>query len=495
MSPSSPLPDNEVEPVAYINREHTFAQYVFISLGLALCIFVDIFQYSMPLAFLPSVLEDRGHSPMKIATAIGVYYWTGFLGGLCITAYQIWHALYVKEQGNEVTPYATVCRHLKYLIVGLFLATITLFIQAMHPRWSVHTTCRFVQGFIGAFIFFYSFLLCVAVFKGQQQVTAMSGVSCAVVVAEVFGSFLGAVVFDMYGQGAVFYFLGVVSILIQGYLVAILYIVRPTYEANPSPPSLFREPKPEVQDTDADVAADGSWMSMITPQPAGVARFATLLRSRQFACANLLITMSAVIKGSVEEMLPFHGDHQWGYDPLQIGQLFCTIAVSYMMAAAIVTNFWTMLGRAQVGCSALWLSMYGISAWVAFSIAFYSRNSTTLTVTLAGHGFCCGLVFTAAAQLIADVIDHEEGSFKEAANGIWNATWEAGGSLGFFLGGLLAERYDGQLALLMRYLICAFVTALCMLVVAFWPSTSEPRTKDGKLLGKAGATHDYGSTA
>merc|ERR1719253_1378655 len=97
MSPSSHISDNEGEPIEYINREHTPCQYVFIALGLALCIFVDIFQYSMPLAFLPSVLEDRGHSPMKIATAIGVYYWTGFLGGLVITSYQIWRLLYVKE--------------------------------------------------------------------------------------------------------------------------------------------------------------------------------------------------------------------------------------------------------------------------------------------------------------------------------------------------------------------------------------------------------------
>merc|ERR1719440_683117 len=99
--------------------------------GLSLCITVDILQYSMPLAFLPSVLEDRGHSPMRIATAIGIYYWTGFLGGLVITSYQVWRCLYEKHQeGQEITTYETVCRHIKYLIIGLGIGTLTLFLQA-----------------------------------------------------------------------------------------------------------------------------------------------------------------------------------------------------------------------------------------------------------------------------------------------------------------------------------------------------------------------------
>lgn len=215
------------------------------------------------------------------------------------------------------------------------------------------------------------------------------------------------------------------------------------------------------------------------------------MSSRQFACANLLITMAAVIKGSVEEMLPFHGDHQWGYDPLQIGQLFCAIAVSYMIAAAFVCQSWTLLGRFQVGCSSCWLLMLGVSAWMAFAVASYHKDGRTLMMTLAGYGFACGLAFTAAAQLIADVIDHEEGPFKDAANGIWNTVWEAGGSLGFFLGGLLAERYNDQLTLLMRYVIGSVITAFCMLVVYLWPAATPP-AKASKLSDKA---FDYGSTA
>merc|ERR1719395_349596 len=80
-----------------VRRNHSWPVCYCYACGLSLSITVDILQYSMPLAFLPSVLEDRGHSPEMIATAIGVYYWTGLLGGLLITAYQIWKMLYKKE--------------------------------------------------------------------------------------------------------------------------------------------------------------------------------------------------------------------------------------------------------------------------------------------------------------------------------------------------------------------------------------------------------------
>jgi hypothetical protein len=63
---------DESGPMQYIDREHTWQKYIFILSSVSMCITVDILQYSMPLAFLPSVLEDRGNSPMKIATAIGV---------------------------------------------------------------------------------------------------------------------------------------------------------------------------------------------------------------------------------------------------------------------------------------------------------------------------------------------------------------------------------------------------------------------------------------
>merc|ERR1719162_177174 len=89
----------------FINREHTTLRYVFILCSVSMCITVDILQYSMPLAFLPSVLEDRGHSPEMIATAIGVYYWTGLLGGLVLTSYEIWKMMCVpKTHEVDITP-------------------------------------------------------------------------------------------------------------------------------------------------------------------------------------------------------------------------------------------------------------------------------------------------------------------------------------------------------------------------------------------------------
>merc|ERR1719162_1694381 len=105
---------DEAAPEHYINRDHTWLQYVFILTSVAMCITVDILQYSMPLSFLPSVLEDRGHSPMKIATAIGVYYWTGFLGGLIITSYQIWRVINGSSRDDRVTTVANAKRQIKY---------------------------------------------------------------------------------------------------------------------------------------------------------------------------------------------------------------------------------------------------------------------------------------------------------------------------------------------------------------------------------------------
>merc|ERR1719171_1819049 len=183
----------------------------------------------MPLPFLPSVLEDRGHSPEMIATAIGVYYWTGLLGGLCLTSYEVWKMLYTKEEhGVDITPFPTVLRQIKIIIFNLGIGVITLFIQANNPRWHVHTACRFVQGFVGAFLFFYVFLLNVAVFKQQQQVVAMTFASCACVLAELVGPLLGSVIYDSYGQRTVFWFLGIVSVVNQLMLVAVIFMVRST---------------------------------------------------------------------------------------------------------------------------------------------------------------------------------------------------------------------------------------------------------------------------
>jgi len=512
---------NEVEePVKYVEREHSQSKCVFMVCGLAMCITVDILQYSMPLAFLPSVLEDRGHSPIHIATCIGIYYWTGFLGGFIITSYQIWRVLYEKQslrevmKSNEVSEYMQVCNQIKYLIIGLGIGAITLFAQALRPTWQVHTACRFMQGFAGAFIFFYTFLTCVALFREGQQIFAMTMASCALNVAEVFGSFMGAVLFDTWGQRSVFWFLGVVSILNQVYLIAVLYMVNHQevpVASKPSPLSRQNTPAqlrqrialhtppptpPPGQVGPPSVLEPRECGCFPKTQPGACQRLKSMMESRPLVCSCLLITMSAVIKGSIEEMLPFHADHRWGYDPMQIGEMFCTIAIAYILSAGIVGHIWVGLGNYQIVFSAYWIMMVGIVAWLVFAAVSYFRDGAILSMTLAAYGVCLGMTHTPAALLLAACIDHEEGSAKDAVNGIWNTMWEAGGSLGFLLGGLLAERYHEQMALLTSYAICAVATSLCMVTIASWPEEGfgciDDKVSD---QGSKDSERGYGSTA
>jgi MFS family permease len=481
----APSREEVEEPVTYVDREHTTYQYAVIMAAFSMCITVDILQYSMPLAFLPSVLEDRGHKVENIATAIGIYYWAGFLGGLSVTTYEVWKAFYLKEEhgAHGLTLYSTAKRHIKFLVFGLGIGVATLFIQALSPRWQTHVICRFIQGFAGAYIFFYVFLLNVAVFKGQQQVTAMTCASCATVVAELAGPLLGSLLFDQFGQRATFWFLGFVSLINQGMLVLALYTIKHTegLESPTASPAI----SPALPDeTDAQTKA---WW---TPQPGAWPKMKALFQNPTFICANLIILMAGMIKGSVEEMLPFHADHQWHYDPVMIGQLFCTVAVAYLAAAGLVCQFWIALGRFQIGFSAQSIFLLGVTAWMSFCVADYTKNSKVLYCTFGSYGFAAGLAFTAAAQLIAAVVDSQEGHRKDAANGIWNTVWEAGGSTGFALGGLLAHHHEDQMGLTGKFAICAFVIAGCMLAVG-------GVSKDSSLLaaGKVDKAADYGSTA
>lgn len=462
-----------------------------------MCITVDILQYSMPLAFLPSVLEDRGHSPEMIATAIGVYYWTGLLGGICLTSYEVWRMLCSKEHHCEVTTYATVQKQLKIVIFNLGIGVITLFIQANNPRWWVHTSCRFVQGFVGAFLFFYVFLLNVAVFRGQQQVVGMTFASCATVLAELAGPLAGSVLYDAYGQRTVFWFLGVVSFINQGMLIGVMYSVKSTTDIG-SAQIHDRTPSPLMQQAGPDGAAgdpracDGC-LSYFTPQPGALNKLKALVTNPTFICAVLIITMAGVIKGSVEEMLPFHADHQWGYDPVEIGKLFCTTAVAYFISSFIVAYIWTGLGSFQNWFSAQCVVLLGLSTWASFHVAYYYKDETALFGTFAGYGFCAGLTFTAAAQLIAEVVDQAEGHAKDAANGIWNTMWEFGGSTGFALGGFLAHHYQDQMSLVSYFLMASCTVAICMVAVG----SQKVHNEKGKLgkLGKEAAAMDYGGTA
>jgi len=462
---SERIEENEEEYGFTLHRDHTWPSCIFMVCGLSMCITVDILQYSMPLAFLPSVLEDRGHSPLKIATAIGVYYWTGFAGGLIITGYQVFRLVTSKPVRKEVTTLPQTRRQLVYLIVGLGLGSVTLIGQALYPHCFMHTVCRFIQGLAGAFIFFYTFLLSVAMFKGSQQVFAMTAASTALNIAEVLGSSLGAVLFNTWGQRAVFWFLGIVSVLNQVFLVMIINHLR---VGIPSVAGSRMITPPQV------------------PRDQGWSKLKDVLRSQRLGCAVVLIVMAAVVKGSVEEMLPFHADHRWGFDPMKIGKLFSIIAVGYIFSAVACGKVWTYLQGFQVAFSAFWLTVLGGMAWCVFITTTYCKHENVLWAGLLTYGVCLGLTHTPAALLLADAIEHEEGRAKDAVNGIWNTMWEAGGSLGFLLGGLLAENYDGQLRLLSGCSVCCVFSAAVMLAIA-------PRESGPLRLG--GLKAAYGSTS
>lgn len=461
-------------------RNHSSRKCTSIALGLSLCITVDILQYSMPLAFLPSVLEDRGHSSMKIATALGVYYWTGFAGGALITLYKVWHLIFSGAE-EETTSLATAKNQIRFLIYGLLLGSLTLLWQAFSPHCWVHTTCRFIQGLSGSFLFFYTFLLSVSLFKGQQQVFAMTCASIALNVAEVLGSFCGAMLFAWWGQRSVFGFLGIVSFINQFVLVAIMR-------------SLTTEPR-ETEPPSSD-APSGSAEALLLRGPdrivrppqfskSGSKRLLALLTNTRMFVATLLITMAAVVKGSVEEMLPFHADHQWGYEPIVIGEMFFVIAVAYIGAAICAGKVWQRLEGSHVAFSALWLSLLGGAAWCVFAAASYHKDGRLLMIGLVLYGICLGLTHTPAALMLADTIEQEEGAAKDAANGIWNTMWEAGGSLGFLFGGFLADDYASQFRLMSCYAVCCVCCAALMLTVG-WRVESKT-----KLIGDKDS--QYGS--
>merc|ERR1740116_835422 len=105
-------------------------------------------------------------------------------------------------------------------------------------------------------------------------------------------------------------------------------------------------------------------------------------------------------------------------------------------------------------------------AWCVFITTAYCKHENVLWAGLLTYGVCLGLTHTPAALLLADAIEHEEGRAKDAVNGIWNTMWEAGGSLGFLLGGLLAEDYSGQVRLLGGCAVCCILGAGAMLAVA-----------------------------
>merc|ERR1719473_950814 len=182
-------------------------------MAISMCIMVDILQYAMPLPFLPQVLEEEGHTSIWIATVVGGYYWMGFAGGVCITTYQIRRVLKGEKNKGKSLALADVRLHVKYLVAGLFVGTVTLGAQAFYPTFKVHLACRLLQGFVGAFLFFYTYLLSIELFTGRQQIMALTSTSVALNCAEAFGTFLGAWLYTLGDQYLVFISLSIASFI------------------------------------------------------------------------------------------------------------------------------------------------------------------------------------------------------------------------------------------------------------------------------------------
>eukprot|EP00927_Polykrikos_kofoidii_P080288 TRINITY_DN7715_c0_g1_i1.p1 TRINITY_DN7715_c0_g1~~TRINITY_DN7715_c0_g1_i1.p1 ORF type:complete len:474 (+),score=38.12 TRINITY_DN7715_c0_g1_i1:66-1487(+) len=439
-----------------VKPETNFYRCIFIISGISLSITVDILQYSMPLSFLPSVLEDRGHSTIRIASAIGIYYWTGFLGGAMITAYQIWRLLKGSATQDTVAVTASsVKRHILFLVFGLLAGTVTLCCQALYPHYTMHICCRFIQGGAGAFIFFYAFLLSVNLFEpgSDQQNYAMTAPGIALNVAEVFGSLIGACVYKLWGQRFVFWTLGIASIVSQLILVRIYFLVE-----------ALDDPFPAVYPT----TGTDEHTSLVESRR----RLTHLCKNKRLIIAVLLITVAAIVKGSVEQMFPFHAEHQWAMGPLHIGKLFAITAAAYVASAFFVGKSWRRMTSYRIQFSASSIATLGVCATLLFTTSLFTENEACLYAVLAAYGIFLGFTYTPSSLLIADAIDHEEGAARDVVNGIWNTMWEAGGSLGFLLGGCLAHNHAGQIRLMMLNAFICVGCSACVLLLSFAPPPS-----------------------
>jgi len=428
---------------------------MFLAFCVSLAVFVDILQYSMPLAFLPSVLEDSGHEPMEIAAAIGVYYWTGFAGCAIITAYQIARMLLENEDTRsdeeQVRSVASIRKQMTYLIVGLGVGSVTLIGQALYPACWVHTACRFVQGTAGSVIFFYAFLLAASLFEGRQQVFAMTVTSTALNVAEVLGSSLGAYLFDSFGQRAVFWTLGAVSLLNQVLLLVAMRLLRSTNQMAVISEVLAWDPS-------SPFSEKVSWK--------GARRLRRALCRAGSVGAIVLISTAGTVKASMEEVLPFHADHRWGLNPLEIGNLFSIVAFAYIGSSLLAGEVWLYLDGNETLFSAAWLVTLGLAAWSVILTAAVYKHQAVLVTNLLIYGVALGFTQTPSALLLAEVVDRESGRAKDVVNGVWNTMWEAGGSLGFLLGGALAKDYSHQLLLFASYTGICGIAAGCMLSIS-----------------------------
>jgi len=417
------------------SRQHTWGAAFFFSFSIALCICIDIFQHSVPLPFLPQALSAQGHSTMQIAAVMGSYYWSGCAGGALLTLYQVHRVLF----GEHTEPtWAEMRSHVRKLILGLTIGMLTLLAEAKNPDWipdiQVHLCCRLTQGFVGAFLFFYSYLLSVKLFEGPQQVFALTAASIALNVAEVFGPLLGAAIFTAYGSGAPYVFLAVLSVLNNLLLWAVLRCL-PEDDPKDEESAALLPAAPQAQRSFADRM---QLLRCIFSEP-------SLWR------AVLVIAPAAAVKSCFESMLPLFGG-QKNYDELSVGLLFCVCAVAYIAASVSIGYCWLSmsptsrnllitfsLGGLACAAGAVFTS-YKVN-WHLDEIGLFDfTRHEVFYLFLFAYGLCLGLTHTPAAYLLGNAVDaYEDAAAQDAVNGIFNTCWELGGSLGFILAGFASQ--------------------------------------------------------
>jgi predicted MFS family arabinose efflux permease len=408
---------------------------------------------------LPLQLEEEGHSSHEIAAVMGGYYWMGFVGGVLLTTYQIHGLLY--GQYHEPS-WAALRSHVIKLGVGLLLGAATLLVEAtadnnkyasMH---TVHLNCRLIQGFLGAFLFFYAYYLAATAFEGDQQVFCLTLATICLNVAEVFGPFIGAYIFSEFGLEMAYYVLAALSLL-NNFLLLVVWLMFPV-----DPPAAADEKTALLDDGTSKLNSGRSQQSGVdsgTPrwtdtQDVGfkerLTRLTNVATDPILIQSLLVIAPAAMVKSSFESILPLFGDSH-GYDVFQVGVLFTMIALGFIVASILLGYLWKpMSSNTQVvtvgtslfllGCiSCIMLYSWGVDKEVPLHgvIDWVNQDHHYMFyICLVVYGVLLGLTHTGASLYLGEVIeDLQDERSKGSANGIWNTGWEAGGSIGFFVAG------------------------------------------------------------
>jgi MFS family permease len=454
-----------------VARRWHWCRALFYAFTISLSIGVDILQYSSPLSFLPQALEDEGHKAPQIASVIGSYYWAVFAGGACLMSYQLYRVVYRKP---EALTWNHIRCHILGLIIGLAGGAVALIFEGLYPSLWVHFWARTVQGYLGAFLFFFAFLLSIELFEAQsvQQTLALTMSSMALHCAEAFGPFLGATIYTGFGPTVPYFALAGVSFCNQCLLLVLLFTL----------PSA----DPEGADPEAVplLVADDSQIEY-----SGWSEVKAIFSSAMLWRSVLVIAPAAMVKASLESILPLFTDHKLHYDEFQVGICFSVIAISFLITSVLISLVWDKVPRdahawivatfmcclGLVACTLLLSFMEG-GAWEGILIPVqdcfdrecepHKHSSALFYVWLVLFGIASAGCFTPGTYLIGEYVDFlEDAAAKDAANAIWNTLWEVGGSVGLALGGIPSTRSWFQEQILLASMGIAVMAASVVFVI------------------------------